>query len=94
MANLASLKAVVYGRVQGVFFRVFVNKHAVRLGLSGFVRNLPSGNEVEVRAEGDKERLEKLLEYLKTGPEAARVERVTADWEDYTGQYTRFKIRY
>ncbi|MFW6151182.1 MAG: acylphosphatase, partial [Chloroflexota bacterium] len=45
------MSATVHGRVQGVFFRDFVRTTATKLGLSGYVRNLPTG-DVEVRAEG------------------------------------------
>jgi len=43
MENPVCVRAIVYGRVQGVFFRTFVEEHAQRLGLVGYVRNLPSG---------------------------------------------------
>lgn len=94
MANLASLHAIVYGHVQGVFFRAFVHQHASRLNLAGYVRNLPGGKEVEVQAEGEKEHLEKLVEYLKTGPPNAGVIKVATEWEEFTGRYSRFKIQY
>ena len=71
--QLASLRAVVRGRVQGVFFRDFVRRHADQLNLRGYVRNLPDGG-VEVVAEGERPALERLLEYLKEGPPAARGE--------------------
>ena len=70
-AGLASLRAVVYGRVQGVFFRAFVHRQALRLGLTGYVRNLPGGEAVEVIAEGTGDILEKLVGYLEAGPPAA-----------------------
>jgi len=88
-----SLHVVISGHVQGVFFRAFVLERALELGLRGYVRNL-SGNGVEVLAEGDKERLEKLLEYLKLGPPAAKVGRVTIKWEEFSGRYSEFKIKY
>jgi acylphosphatase len=94
MADLVSLHAAVYGRVQGVFFRASVVEQADELGLTGYVRNLPDDREVEVRAEGEKERLEKLVEYLKAGPPAARVEKVVTNWSKYTGQFSQFKIKY
>jgi len=94
MANLASLHAVVRGRVQGVSFRAFVVERANELGLTGEVRNLPSGQDVEVWAEGNKEKLEELVKYLEVGPPAARIEKVTAVWSKYQGKYSRFKIRY
>lgn len=94
MTELASVHAVVYGRVQGVFFRDFVSRQAAELGLTGYVRNLHDGEAVEVQAEGGRKQLEKLVESLKIGPPAARVERVVANWSEYTGSYSGFKIRY
>jgi len=93
MSNLASVQAIVYGYVQGVFFRAFVSRRAAELGLTGYVRNLPSG-EVEVQAEGERKQLEELINYLKMGPAAAKVERVVTNWSEYTGSYSRFSIRY
>jgi acylphosphatase len=94
MADLASVRAVVYGRVQGVFFRAFASQHAVELGLTGYVRNLRHREAVEAYAEGEREKLEKFIDYLKVGPPGARVERVESDWAEYTGDYTSFNIRY
>jgi len=93
MSELASLKANIYGRVQGVFFRAYVAENAEDLGITGYLRNRPDEG-VEVVAEGEKERLEKLLQYLKKGPPAARVTRVKTRWSDYTGSYSGFRIRY
>jgi acylphosphatase len=94
MADVAHLSATVYGRVQGVFFRYFVRDVARRLGLKGYVRNLASGDAVEVQAEGEKRQLNKLLEQLKIGPSGARVERVEVKWADYSGQFDDFSVRY
>lgn len=94
MAEMARLSAKVYGRVQGVFFRYFVKNAAKNLGLKGYVRNLPSGNAVEVQAEGDKQQLEKLIEQLKIGPPGAWVNRVEIDWSGYSREFTDFSIRY
>ena len=93
MTELTSLRAIVRGRVQGVFFRSFVHKWANELRLSGYVRNLANGT-VEVRAEGEKQRLEKLIGYLKAGSPAARVDEVLTSWTEYTGSYTDFKVGY
>lgn len=94
MANMAHLSATVYGRVQGVFFRSFVQNVARGLGLRGYVRNLARGDAVEVQAEGEKEQLDKLLEQLKVGPPEARVERMETRWLDYSGKFDDFTIRY
>ncbi len=63
---------LVEGAVQGVGFRYFAWRQAVRLGLSGWVRNLPDGR-VEVAAEGDPERLAELEVELRRGPRSASV---------------------
>ena len=94
MADLASVKATVYGRVQRVFFRATTSRHASELGLTGYVRNLRGIEAVEVCAEGERVRLEKLIDFLKVGPPGARVERVEINWSDYTGDYSMFSVTY
>ncbi len=94
MSELASLSAIVHGRVQGVFFRAFVYHRARALGLTGYVRNLPGGRVVEVRAEGERVKLEELLQHLKVGPPGAMVERVEVDWSGFRGTYPRFEVGY
>ncbi len=94
MAEVAHLSAKVYGRVQGVLFRYFVLDIAKELGLKGYVRNLASGDAVEVQAEGDKRSLEELVEHLKVGPPGAQVKRIEVGWVDYSGRFTDFDIRY
>ncbi len=94
MSELASLSAIVHGRVQGVFFRAFVHQHAIALGLTGYVRNLPGGRAIEVRAEGERVKLEELLQHLKSGPPGARVEGVEVDWSQGRGDFPQFEVRY
>ena len=94
MSQDACLHAVVHGVVQGVNFRYFVLRHARDLGLSGYVRNLYPEGTVEVEAEGRREQLEQLLSLLEEGPRGARVERVEADWPEYSGAYSRFELRF
>lgn len=83
--------AVVSGRVQNVGYRAFVLRYARALGLSGTVRNLPSG-QVEVIAEGDERTLNQLLTLLRQGPPAARVTDVSVRWGDATGTEDGFRI--
>jgi len=94
MSEKASLFAVVRGRVQGVYFRAFVRNHAEALGLTGYVRNLAGGSVIEVRAEGEKTKLDELLKHLNVGPPRARVDRVEMEWSEYTGRFTDFELRY
>jgi acylphosphatase len=60
MSEQMSLYSNIHGHVQGVFFRAYVVEKANNLGLTGYVRNLPTGQDVEVKAEGKKEQPEKL----------------------------------
>lgn len=87
------LFALVHGRVQGVYFRAFVAQKAQALDLKGYVRNLPEGS-VEVRAEGDREKLEELLAHLRQGPPRARVDKVEVTWGQASGAFSRFDIHY
>jgi acylphosphatase len=87
----ASLHVFIYGRVQGVYFREFTRRHADRLGIKGWVRNLRDGS-VEVIAEGPKDKLEQLLERLRLGPPGARTEDVKVEWGKHTGAYGDFSV--
>jgi acylphosphatase len=70
------LHVLISGRVQGVGFRWFVREEARRLGLSGWVTNLPGG-EVEVKAGGEGSSLQRLRRALEVGPSGAEVQRVS-----------------
>ncbi len=94
MTKDASLFATVHGRVQGVNFRAFVQRQARGLGLKGYVRNLPGGRSVELRAEGNSDNLEELVRNLYIGPPGSRVEKVDTEWAEYTGEFTDFKVRF
>jgi acylphosphatase len=94
MTQKAHLSAKANGRVQGVCFRYFVRELGRSLGLTGYARNLPSGDAVEIQAEGEKEQLEKLMEQIRIGPPGARVTGVETSWADFSGQFSNFDIRY
>ncbi len=83
---------VVHGRVQGVGFRAFVLHRARELALAGEVRNLPDG-AVEVTAEGAPETLARLVDEVRSGPRAARIENVDVAWAEGTGRFRGFEIR-
>ena len=90
----AAVLATVRGRVQGVNFRSFAASHARRLGLTGWVRNLPDGDAVEVYAEGPRAAVEALLRRLSDGPGMARVDGVDADWRLPSGEAVGFIVRW
>ena len=72
---MARSRFLVTGMVQGVGYRWFVRRAAVRLGLAGYARNLPDGS-VEVGVEGAEGSLEAFVLELERGPLLARVDRV------------------
>lgn len=79
------------GIVQGVGFRWFVRDEAIRLGLTGNVRNLVSG-EVEVYAEGEKKALTELTTMMKSGNGYSRIDRSRIEWSKATGEWKSFII--
>ncbi|MBN2149387.1 MAG: acylphosphatase [Anaerolineales bacterium] len=90
--NNTRLHAVVSGRVQGVSFRYFVSEQAQRIGVKGWVRNRWQGT-VEVMAEGTEYELKILLDALRQGPPAARVDDVDYEWLPGTGEFSSFWVR-
>jgi acylphosphatase len=89
----ARVHVFVSGRVQGVFFRAETADMADRLGLVGWVRNLPDGR-VEALFEGEKEDVEKALDFCRRGPSGARVQNLDLKWEDWRGEFEDFRVAY
>jgi acylphosphatase len=71
-------RAVVHGRVQGVFFRDTVRRAARQRDVSGWATNRPDGT-VEVWLEGEQDAVDSMLRVLHDGPPHAEVERVDVD---------------
>lgn len=76
---MKSVRVIVRGEVQGVFFRDTVKEEAERTGVAGWVRNRGDGT-VEARFEGDDSAVDRMIELCREGPEAATVEQL--DTED------------
>lgn len=93
MSEKARVHIFVSGKVQGVFFRSETQSLAKKLGFTGWVRNLEDGR-VEILAEGEKEKLEKLVEWAKKGPERAKVNGLDLEWQEYQGAFENFEIKY
>jgi acylphosphatase len=87
----AGAHIIVRGMVQGVGFRFFVYSRATRLGLLGYVKNLPDGN-VEVVVEGDRSIIEELLKDLRVGPRSARVVDLDVRWKPAEHAFKAFSI--
>jgi acylphosphatase len=83
----------VTGRVHGVFFRAETKRNADRHDVKGWVRNLPD-RRVEAVFEGEKEDVNALIAFCKHGPSEAKVKGIDVTWENYTGEFDRFKIKY
>ena len=88
-----SVRLLVTGKVQGVYFRFNMQQVAMKNSVVGWVRNLPDGN-VEALLEGNKEHVNQVVQWSKIGPENARVDEVKTDYGQYTGKYKDFIIRY
>jgi acylphosphatase len=93
MKDKARAHAIISGRVQGVFFRMETKRAADRFGVFGWVKNRRNGT-VEALFEGERDRVDAVLEWCKEGPAHARVSDVNVDWEDYTGEFSGFGITY
>lgn len=83
---------LVTGHVQGVFYRASIRREAMRLGLAGWVRNLPDGR-VEAAAEGTRSALEALVAWARVGPPRAQVDAVEVRWEGPVGEGGGFVVR-
>jgi acylphosphatase len=86
------LQIIVKGRVQGVYFRAYTQKQAVKLNVKGFVRNLADGS-VEIVACGHPEELQKLVAWCHKGPILAKVSQVIANPYDAGEHFEVFEIR-
>jgi acylphosphatase len=89
--DVVAREVVVYGRVQGVFFRASCQEEAQRRDLAGWVSNEPDGC-VRAWFEGAKEDVDTMCEWCQHGPPGARVERVAAV-EREPGGLRRFVVR-
>jgi acylphosphatase len=84
---------LISGRVQGVGFRAYAEGQAKRLGLEGFVKDLPDGH-MEAVVEGPRDSVAAVLRKLEKGPRAARVKSLDAKEETPTGEFEEFRVEY
>ena len=83
----------ISGRVQGVWFRAYTKEEADRLGIKGWVRNLPDGR-VEAVFEGEEEKVDEMIRWCHIGSPHSKVTGVEVIEEPYQGEFYRFEIRY
>ncbi len=93
MTKKTRIHIFVSGRVQGVMFRASTKKKAKKLGLTGWVRNL-SDSRVEATIEGEKQKIEKMTEWLKRGSFLAKVKDIDIEKQEYKGEFEGFEIKY
>lgn len=89
---MRSVSVRVRGRVQGVGFRFATQREADRLGLQGWVRNLPDGT-VHCRAQGPTQAVDRLLAWCRQGPPLARVDAVGVEEEQADPTLLNFEVR-
>ncbi|MBD3747988.1 MAG: acylphosphatase [Sphingobacteriales bacterium] len=87
---MKTLRIIVSGRVQGVFFRASTKAVADQIGIKGIVKNLPDGT-VFIEAEGEDFLMEDFLDWCKYGPDDARVDDISIE-EIETKNYRNFNI--
>ena len=84
---------MISGRVQGVFFRAYTEQAARERGILGWVMNTRDGR-VEAVLEGEQQQVEDMIRWCHQGSPHSRVSGVKVDWEDYTGEFRDFSVRY
>ena len=84
---------LISGRVQGVGFRYFAHRSAVRLGVVGWVRNLPDG-QVEALAAGTPRALLEFRQKLEAGPGGSVVRGLETSEVEPDPNWTEFEIRF
>ena len=83
----------VSGRVQGVLFRGCCKKKADKFEVSGWIKNLRDGR-VEAVFEGERENVDKMVNWARKGPIWAKIDDFSVIWDNYQAEFKRFEIRY
>lgn len=91
MLNNVKAHLIITGLVQGVYYRVTARQEARTLGITGWVKNRQDG-AVEAVIEGNRESILKFIDWCRQGPPGAQVSHVKVDWENFRGEYQRFRI--
>ena len=90
---MKKVKAIVMGRVQGVWFRANTMQEAKLLGVRGYARNMADGS-VEIVAEGETAAVEALIAWVGEGPPLAVVRQVRVEELDYDEEFSNFGVRH
>ncbi|MDO8638610.1 MAG: acylphosphatase [Candidatus Daviesbacteria bacterium] len=84
------LNIFIYGRVQGVFFRHFSKREALKLNIKGFVKNLTDGS-LYLEAEGEEKNLDKFVKWCQKGPKFSKVQQIKTT-ESPNKNFNKFEI--
>jgi acylphosphatase len=88
---MKTVHIIVSGRVQGVCFRAYTQKQAIRDDITGFVRNQENG-DVEIVACAEPDKLENFISCCRNGSIMAKVDKVTVSEHKTTEEFTQFKV--
>lgn len=88
---MVEMNCQIFGQVQGVAYRAYVQEAATQLGLVGYARNLADGS-VEVVAQGLPDTLKELVEYLHEGSLRSRVDSVAVEWRTAKKNFDEFSL--
>lgn len=89
--NKKTIRCVISGKVQGVWYRASTKDKANELNITGYAKNLSDGG-VEVVASGESEKLDTLYHWLHKGPMLAKVTEVTREELAYQ-EFDRFAVK-
>jgi len=87
------LSIKLYGHVQGVFLRMMTRDKAVLLGIAGYAQNTSDGSVI-IKAAGNKENLDELLEWLRSSPGASKIKRIKVEKSKLVIKDFEFTIKY
>ena len=86
-------KVIVKGIVQGVNFRYYTQRQAIRYNVTGWVRNLPDAS-VAALFEGEEQDVEAMVQWCHHGPPSAQVTELIVQPEEYQGEFSSFSIKF
>ena len=89
----SNVHVIISGQVQGVWYRASTKQKAEQLGLLGWVRNTTDGC-VEAVFEGEKEQVDRMIDWCYQGPPYAKVEKVEVENQSVTNSFEDFSIKY
>ena len=93
MTDINQVHAVIKGRVQGVCFRACTREAARKMGITGWVKNLPGG-DVEALFQGENSRIREMIAWCHQGSPASVVDEVQVRKTDPGPSHKTFDIRY